>query len=92
MFIAAKFLNGLKSSMNTIPMLNICTPPPDMYSMNACMGSDFAGEMAKSHARLSLRDSYDAFAVANALLEGFDCEKPGKNRANAMTLLPCVPG
>lgn len=29
-FIVAKFLNGLESSMNTIPMLNIWTPPPDM--------------------------------------------------------------
>lgn len=40
-----------------MPMLKIWTPPPDMYSMNACMGSDFAGEMAKSQARLSFNAS-----------------------------------
>jgi hypothetical protein len=47
-FIPARFLDGERSSMNTIPLLNICTPPPGMYSMNVCMGSDFAGAMAKS--------------------------------------------
>lgn len=26
----ARFLNGLLSNMKTIPMLNICTPPPDI--------------------------------------------------------------
>jgi len=51
--IAAMFLNGLRRSIKTIPILNICTPPPDMYNMNACMGNDLAGDMAKSHARLS---------------------------------------
>jgi len=51
--IAAMFVNGLIRSMNTIPMLNICTPPPDMYSMKACMGSDLAGLIAKSHARFA---------------------------------------
>lgn len=29
-FMAAKFLNGLERSMNTIPILNTWTPPPDM--------------------------------------------------------------
>ena len=29
-FIPAMFSNGVKSNMKTIPMLNICTPPPDM--------------------------------------------------------------
>lgn len=29
-FIPAKFLKGLDNNMNTIPMLNIWTPPPDM--------------------------------------------------------------
>lgn len=57
LLIPARFLNGLSSNMNTIPMLNICTPPPDMYSMNACIGNDFAGEMARSHARLSFMAS-----------------------------------
>ena len=73
--IAARFLNGLESSMNTMPMLKICTPPPDMYSMNACMGSDLAGEIAKSHALLLFMLSYDAAAV-DAVLDGaevFDC-------------------
>lgn len=28
--IAAAFLNGDRRSMNTIPMLKIWTPPPDM--------------------------------------------------------------
>ena len=56
--IAARFLNGLESSMNTMPMLNIWTPPPDMYSMKNCIGSCLAGAMAKSHARLALSDSY----------------------------------
>lgn len=55
--IAARFLKGLESSMNTIPMLKICTPPPDMYSMNACIGRDLAGENARSHARFDLSSS-----------------------------------
>ena len=29
-FMEARFLNGLERSMKTMPMLNICTPPPDM--------------------------------------------------------------
>jgi hypothetical protein len=66
-------LNGLRRSMNTIPMLNICTPPPDMYSMNACMGSDFAGPVAKSSARLSLSASYDSRGGATVLEGCFDC-------------------
>lgn len=28
--MAARFLKGVDSNMNTIPMLNIWTPPPDM--------------------------------------------------------------
>jgi len=55
--IAATFLNGLNISMNTIPMLKIWTPPPDMYSMNACIGRDLAGEMARSHALFCFRAS-----------------------------------
>jgi hypothetical protein len=51
----AIFLNGVSRSMNMIPMLNIWTPPPDMYNMKACIGRDFAGEIAKSHAREALR-------------------------------------
>ena len=70
----ARFLNGLERSMNTMPMLKICTPPPDMYSMNACMGRDFAGENARSQARFVFSSSYDAVAVAVAtdLLVGLD--------------------
>ncbi len=29
-FLDARFLNGLESSINTMPMLKICTPPPDI--------------------------------------------------------------
>ena len=47
-----------------MPMLKICTPPPDMYSMNACMGSDLSGEMAKSQAFLVFKSSYDLNASA----------------------------
>ena len=73
-FMEARFLNGLESSMKTMPMLKICTPPPDMYSMNACMGRDFAGENARSQARFVFSSSYDAVAVAVAtdLLVGLD--------------------
>lgn len=36
--------------------------------MKACIGSDFAGEMAKSQARLDFRASYEAdFEVSTAL-------------------------
>lgn len=58
--IAATFLNGLNISMNTIPMLKIWTPPPDMYSMNACIGRDLAGEMARSHALFCFRASCES--------------------------------
>lgn len=44
-------------------MLKIWTPPPDMYSINACIGRDFAGAIAASQARFSFKESYDA-AVA----------------------------
>ena len=66
--IAATFLNGLNISMNTIPMLKIWTPPPDMYSMNACIGRDLAGEMARSHALFCFRASYESacFEVSTA--------------------------
>lgn len=47
-----------------MPMLKICTPPPDMYSMNACMGSDLSGEMAKSQAFLVFKSSYELNASA----------------------------
>lgn len=72
----ARFLNGLKRSMKTMPMLNIWTPPPDMYSMNACIGRDLAGEMAKSQARLSFNVSYDFETDDDALLGAlaFACE------------------
>lgn len=66
------FLNGLSNSIKTIPMLKICTPPPDMYSMNACMGNDLAGAIANSHARLSFKLAYDADAAPEALLGVLD--------------------
>ena len=50
-FILAMFLNSVRNTM-TIPMLNICTPPPAMYSMNACTGRAFARDMVRFHARL----------------------------------------
>jgi len=53
--IVAMFVNGLIRSMNTIPILKICTPPPDIYNMKACIGSDLAGPIANSHARFSFR-------------------------------------
>ena len=56
--IAAMFLNGLMRSINTIPMLKICTPPPDIYNMKACIGNDLAGLIAKSHARFSFSFAY----------------------------------
>ena len=52
--------------MATIPMLKICTPPPDMYSMNACMGKDLTGEMAKSQAFLVFKSSYEFTASTAA--------------------------
>jgi hypothetical protein len=36
-------LKGLVNNIQTIPMEKICIPDPDMYSMIACIGSDFAG-------------------------------------------------
>ena len=57
--IPAKFLKGLDNNINTIPMLNICTPPPDMYNINACIGRLLAGEIAISHARFSFNAAYD---------------------------------
>lgn len=82
-FIPAIFLKGERRSMNTIPMLKICTPPPDMYNMNACIGRDLAGEMARSQARLSFSDAYDdddvagVGALAGALELEAGLENPG---------------
>lgn len=76
LLIDAKFLNGLERSMNTMPMLKIWTPPPDIYSMKACMGRDLAGATAKSHARLAFNSSYDAVAGRASkadLLDVLDC-------------------
>ena len=47
-----------------MPMLKICTPPPDMYSMNACIGSDLSGEMANSQAFFVFRASCELSASA----------------------------
>jgi hypothetical protein len=62
-----RFLNGVRRSIKTMLMLNICTPPPDMYNMKACIGNDFAGEIAKSHAFFSFILSY---ASGRTVLEG----------------------
>jgi len=53
-----------------MPMLKICTPPPDMYSMNACMGKDLTGEMAKSQAFLVFRSSYEFTTASAAAVAG----------------------
>ena len=71
----ARFLKGLERSMNTMPMLKICTPPPDMYSMNACMGNCLAGEIATSHARFSFNASCDAVTAVDDLLVPFELYK-----------------
>ena len=61
--IDARFLNGWNRSINTMPMLKICTPPPDMYNIKACIGRDFAGETARSHARFSFSAAYELVVV-----------------------------
>lgn len=61
------FLNGDDNSMKTIPMLKICTPPPDIYNMNACIGNDFAGDVAKSHALFSFNAAYESADTAEDL-------------------------
>ena len=40
--------------------------------MKACIGNDFAGETAMSHARLSFSVSYDALAAAGDFATDFD--------------------
>jgi len=60
-----RFLNGESKSMATMPMLKICTPPPDMYSMNACIGNDLTGEMANSHAFFFFSASCELSASAD---------------------------
>jgi hypothetical protein len=45
-------------SIATIPILKICTPPPEKYTMTSCIGNCLAGDVAKSHARLALSASY----------------------------------
>jgi len=47
-----------------MPMLKICTPPPDMYNMKACIGKDLTGEIAKSQAFLVFRSSYEFTAAS----------------------------
>lgn len=64
------FLNGDDNSMKTIPILKIWTPPPDIYNMNACIGSDFAGDVAKSHALFSFNAAYESTDTADDL----DCD------------------
>ena len=61
-----RFLNGESKSMATMPMLKICTPPPDMYSMNACIGNDLTGEIANSHAFFFFSASCELNASAAA--------------------------
>ena len=82
-------LSGLVRSIPTTIMLKICTPLPDMYSMNAFMGTDLAGAIATSHAFFCFRDSTSAGVgparVVAALLER--CEK-GHQRGNLGVPLP----
>ena len=56
-FAIDRFLKGESKSIATMPMLKICTPPPDMYSINACIGSDLSGETANSQAFFVFRAS-----------------------------------
>ena len=63
-FIPDKFLNGESKSIATMPMLNTCTPPPDMYNMNACMGNDLSGEVANSQAFFIFRASCELSTCA----------------------------
>ena len=65
-FTVDRFLNGDSKSIATMPMLKICTPPPDMYSMNACIGSDLTGEMANSQAFFVFNASCELSASAAA--------------------------
>ncbi len=71
-----RFLNGESKSIATIPILKICTPPPDMYSMNACIGKDLTGEIAKSQAFLVLRSSYEFNASAVLVVVAKDEDLP----------------
>jgi hypothetical protein len=68
-FAVDKFLKGESKSIATMPMLKICTPPPDMYSMNACMGSDLSGETANSQAFFVFRASCELSASAAAVAD-----------------------
>jgi len=68
-------LNGEDSSINTMPMLNIWTPPPDIYNIKACIGSDLAGEKARSQARFSFRRSYSSGEVFVTAFEEPLCYK-----------------
>lgn len=63
-FAVDRFLKGESKSIATMPMLKICTPPPDMYSMNACIGSDLSGETANSQAFFVFRASCELSASA----------------------------
>jgi hypothetical protein len=92
------FLNGESKSMATMPMLKIWTPPPDMYNMNACMGSDLTGEMAKSHARFCFSASWESraavvvvvVAAEEDLLGALACKQiENKHRAAHQFDLPC---
>jgi hypothetical protein len=88
--MADRFLNGESNSIATMPMLKICTPPPDMYNMNACMGSDLTGEMAKSHARFCFSASWEfrvATAVAEDLLDSL-VYKMGQRRRTCVSVYP----
>lgn len=67
--IVPNALIGLISSMARMPMLNICTPPPDMYSINAFMGSDLPGVIAISQARFCFSLAYDSAAKAECATE-----------------------
>jgi hypothetical protein len=71
-FAVDRFLKGESKSIATMPMLKICTPPPDMYSMNACIGSDLTGEMANSQAFFVFRASCELSASAAAAVADAD--------------------
>lgn len=77
-------MKGEIKSIATMPMLKICTPPPDMYNINACIGRDLSGEMAKSQAFFSFSalsvfaadDEADEDAAAVTTVEDLPCPLP----------------
>lgn len=79
-----------------MPMLKICTPPPDMYSMKACMGNDLSGEIANSHAffffsaSCELNASTTAAAIVPADDDDVVVVATGAEEEDLPCPLPCI--